>query len=316
MTKNLKRLSYAFLLVTLILIVYIVANKVPDKSVDELIHRWAQAPSQFVEVNGLNIHYRDEGLHSDLPPIVLLHGTSASLHTWDGWVEALKHQHRVIRFDMPAFGLTGPDINNNYSIQNYAQTVVNILDKLGVDRFILGGNSLGGYVAWATAVLHPNNVAKLILVDPSGYPLESTSVPIAFQLAQMPILNRLLEGFMPRALIQSSVENVYADPTLVTDELVDRYFELNTRAGNRQALIERFRQTQPGILAKRLPEVKVPTLILWGAQDGLIPVNAAKKFQQDINHAELVIFQDLGHVPHEEDPDSTVKAVILFLSDS
>jgi pimeloyl-ACP methyl ester carboxylesterase len=313
MTKYLKPLTYTFLLVIVMFIVYVIANKVPDKSVEELKPRWAQSPSKFVDVNGLNIHYRDEGLHSNLPPIVLLHGTSASLHTWDGWVEALKKQHRVIRFDMPAFGLTGPDVNNDYSIENYSQTVINVMDKLGVERFILGGNSLGGYVAWATAVLHPNHVEKLILVDPSGYPLESTSVPIAFRLAQMPILNQILEGFMPRSLIQKSVENVYGDPALVTDDLVDRYLELNTRTGNRHALIERFRQTRPGTLSKRLPEVTVPTLIIWGAQDGLIPVSAAQKFQKDIAHAELVIFEDLGHVPHEEAPQITVKAVQTFL---
>lgn len=315
MIKNLKRISYAFLAVILVLIVYVAANKVEDKSVVELTQRWAQPPSRFIEVDGLNIHYRDEGLHSELPPIVLLHGTSASLHTWNGWVDQLKTQYRVIRFDMPAFGLTGPDLDNNYSIQNYAQTVINVLKKLGVERYILGGNSLGGYVAWATAVLHPGNVEKLILVDPSGYPLESTSVPVAFRLIQTPILNRLLEDFMPRALIRSSVENVYGNPSLVTDKLVDRYFELNTRAGNRQALIERFTQTQPGLLAERLAEIKIPTLILWGAKDGLIPLSAAKRFQKDIKQAELVVFDELGHVPHEEDPTITVKAVKGFLLD-
>jgi pimeloyl-ACP methyl ester carboxylesterase len=314
MTKYLKRLLYVFLLVILMLLVYIVANKVPDKSVEELAVKWAQPPSRFIEVNGLNIHYRDEGLHSDLPPILLLHGTSASLHTWDGWVNILKNQHRIIRFDMPAFGLTGPDLSNNYSIQNYAQTVINVLDKLGIEQAIFAGNSLGGYVAWATAVLHPDHVTKLILVDPSGYPLGSTSVPIAFQLAKMPVLNRLLEEFMPRALVRSSIESVFGNPALVTDELVDRYFELNTRMGNRQALIERFRQTQPGQLAERLAEITVPTLIIWGAKDGLIPVSAAKQFQNDIKHSELIIFEELGHVPHEEAPDITANAVQKFLA--
>ena len=312
--SSLKLFTLIILIIVTALISYIVVNQEPDRSVADLKKRWAMPPSKFIDVRGMQVHLRDEGNFESMVPIVLLHGTSASLHTWDGWVEQLASEQRIIRFDLPAFGLTGPAPNNDYTIENYAKTVIAILDKLGIEHCILGGNSLGGYVAWATAVLYPERVSQLILVDPSGYPLKSQSTPIAFKLAKTPILNTLLDGFMPRALIQSSVENVYGDPNLVTDELVDRYFELNTRQGNRQALRARFEQTSAGAMSKRAKEISIPTLIIWGKKDALIPPVTAQLFQRDITNSTLVLFDSLGHVPHEEDPLRTAIALKAFLA--
>ncbi|WJG08478.1 alpha/beta hydrolase [Aliiglaciecola sp. LCG003] len=295
------------------LAIYLYLNKAPDKSVAELSQRWAPEPSQFVNIAGMNIHLRDEGPKSDPEPIILIHGTSASLHTWDGWVEALKEQRRVIRFDLPAFGLTGPDPQNNYTIEHYAEVVLAVLDKLKVDKGVLAGNSLGGYIAWATAVLHPDRVSKLILVDASGYPYKSESVPLAFKLSKNPIASRLLKNVLPRALVARSVKNVYANPDLVTDALIDRYYELTLRTGNRDALKERFKQTLPGPLVNKIRTIKVPTLLIWGKKDQLIPVEFATMFEQDIANSQLIIYDDLGHVPHEEDPHTTVLAVKQFL---
>src|SRR6185295_15535152 len=109
---------------------FIVVNRVPDRPVEELKARWAPPPSQFVDIAGMQVHLRDEGPREDLLPIVLLHGTGASLHTWQGWTDALKDKHRVIRYDMPGFGLTGPSPDGNYTIERYADVVVAVLDKL------------------------------------------------------------------------------------------------------------------------------------------------------------------------------------------
>jgi pimeloyl-ACP methyl ester carboxylesterase len=313
MTRILKISSFTLLFFISTVAVFFIANAEPDRSVADLKARWTDVASQFMPIAGMQVHYKDEGPRDDTLPIVLLHGTSASLHTWDGWADALKAQRRVIRFDMPAFGLTGPSPDHDYSIENYASTVISILDTLGVEHCLLGGNSLGGYIAWATAVLYPERIKQLVLVDASGYPFESESVPIGFKIAQTPILNTLMEGVLPKFLVASSVENVFGDPSKVTPELVDRYFELTTRAGNRQALVERFRQTQPGEFSKRVKEINIPTLILWGQLDHLIPPAIADRFHQDIASSTLVRFETLGHVPHEEDPASTVAALKDFL---
>jgi len=314
MFRILKFFVASILLMSAALVGVLAVYSVPDRPVDELKPRWANADSQFVDIEGMQLHLRDEGARDDPMPMVLLHGTSASLHTWDGWVDELKGQHRVIRYDMPGFGLTGPAPDSVYSVERYAKTVIAVLDELGIEECLLGGNSLGGYVAWATAVLYPERVRQLVLVDPSGLPFESQSIPLGFKIAQTPILKEVMKGVLPRFVIQQSVENVFGDRSLVTPELVDRYFELTTRAGNRSALAERFKQTQPGAMAARLQEIEIPTLILWGLQDRLIPPTLATRFEQHIKKSRVVLFDMLGHVPHEEDPLSTVATLKEFLS--
>ncbi|HEY2977930.1 MAG TPA: alpha/beta fold hydrolase, partial [Burkholderiaceae bacterium] len=158
----------------------------PDRSVESLVARWAPPPSDFLDVKGQLVHYRDQGPRDDPTPLVLLHGTSASLHTWEGWVAALKTQRRVISFDLPGFGLTGPSVSNDYRGDSYARFVLDVLDALHVQRFAIAGNSLGGEVAWRTTLLAPARVDKLILVDAGGYAFQPTSVPIGFQLARVP----------------------------------------------------------------------------------------------------------------------------------
>ena len=291
----------------------ILATWAPDRSVQQLSARWAPAPSQFLPVLGMQVHLRDEGPRGDPLPIVLLHGTSASLHTWDAWTQALTHQRRVIRFDLPAFGLTGPHPDNDYSIAAYVRFVVAVLDQMGVQQFVLAGNSLGGQIAWGTAVAHPQRVKKLVLIDSAGYRLQSTSVPLGFTIARTPGLRVVMEYVLPRGVVQSSVRNVYGDPAKVTADLVDRYYELTLRAGNRQALAYRMDQLHSGDEAA-LNGLKVPTLVMWGAKDRLIPPDTAQRFVADIAGAQMVIFDDLGHVPHEEDGPKTVEAFKLFMS--
>jgi len=293
---------------------FVAANWAPDRSVEELSKRWAQPPSTFIDVAGMHVHLRDEGPRDDPEPIVLLHGTSASLHTWDGWTKVLSQTRRVIRFDLPGFGLTGPSPDGDYSIEAYVRFVVAMLDALQVKKVVLGGNSLGGNIAWETAVAHPERVSRLILVDAAGYPLKSKSVPIGFRIAQTPVLNKLALVTLPRGLVASSVRNVYGDPSKVTPELVDRYYELTLRAGNRASLAKRFQQSPHGAHAADIKRITQPTLILWGEKDRLIPIDHADAFHRDIPHNTLVRFAGLGHVPHEEDPESTVAAVLAFLA--
>lgn len=297
-------------------VVAVVATWAPDKPVEQLKPRWAQAPSQFMAIDGMQVHLRDEGPRSDPLPIVLIHGTSASLHTWDGWTAALRGQRRVIRFDLPGFALTGPNQQNDYSVEAYVRFVTAVMDQLGVQRFVLAGNSLGGQVAWATAVALPQRVARLVLLDASGYPPESASVPpslpLGFRIARMPALRALTQYTLPRSVVEKSVRNVYGDPSRVTPELVDLYVDMTLRAGNRKALGRRLDQGYTGDVAG-LKTLAMPTLILWGGQDRLIPPEFGQRFARDIAGSKLVVFDDLGHVPHEEDPVRTVGVVKGFL---
>jgi pimeloyl-ACP methyl ester carboxylesterase len=289
----------------------------PDRSVDSLITRWAPPPSDFVYVKGQFVHFRDEGPRNDPVPLVLIHGTAASLHTWQGWAGALRARKRVITFDLPGFGLTGPFSGqyprDDYRADNLARFTLDLLDALHVQRFAIGGNSLGGEVAWRVAALAPSRADRLILVDATGYAFVPEHIPAGFQLARLRGLNRLGEYLTPRSVVEDSVRDVYGDPSRVTGALVDRYFEMMMREGNRHALNLRMEQIATDLAPERIRTLKLPTLILWGAKDRLVPPANAQHFHSDIAGSELVVFPDLGHVPQEEDAQASVAPVRTFL---
>lgn len=314
MTALLLRIVGVLLLLTALAVPLVQA---PDRSVETLIQRWAPPPSELIELKGQLVHLRDEGPRADPAPVVLLHGTSASLHTWEGWAKALRGQHRVISLDLPGFGLTGPwsgqYANSPYTAQASAELVRDVLDHLGVQRFVVAGNSLGGEVAWHLALLVPQRVEKLILVDAGGYDFSPKSVPLGWRLATLPVFGWLGQHLLPRPLVTQGLRAVYADPGKVTDALVDRYFELTLRQGNRAALAQRLRHLEQGRDAALIATLRLPTLILWGAQDRTIAPEFGQRFAHDIPGSRLVVFDHLGHVPQEEDPAQSVAPVKLFL---
>lgn len=298
----------------LALALLIAAFRAPERPLESLVARWAPAPSDFLDLDGQLVHYRDEGPRGDPLPIVLMHGTAASLHTWEAWVTALKAQNRrVISFDLPGFGLTGPSIRDDYSDEAYITFVLALLDHLKLPRVVLGGNSLGGQIAWELATERPERVAALVLVDAGGLAVTPESVPLGFRLARLPGVRSLAQGLLPRRVVEDSVRNVYGNPARIKPGVMDRYFELTLREGNRAALVQRFQQLRPGYYANRLPALRQPTLILWGARDRLIPPANAEVFARNIAGSRLVMFDSLGHVPHEEDPQATMVELAGFL---
>ena len=291
--------------------------RAPDRAVQTLVARWAPPPSDFIEVRGQLVHLRDEGPRDDPEPLVLIHGTSASLHTWDGWVAALKRERRVIRFDLPGFGLTGP-FTGEHAPQDYrgdtlARFTLELLDHLRLQRVVLAGNSLGGEVAWRVASLAPLRVSRLVLVDATGYDVAPQRVPPAFLLSSVPVLSHIGDHLLMKGWVEASVRSVYGDPARVTPALVDRYFELALREGNRPALRQRLQQLEVGQDVARIAALRLPVLLLWGERDALVPPAAGRRFLADIPGSQLVLLPGLGHVPQEEDPQTSVLPVRAFL---
>lgn len=307
----------AFGILLMLTALVVTLTHAPDRSVDSLVTRWAPPPSDFMYVRGQFVHFRDEGPKTDPLPLVLLHGTASSLHTWQGWAGDLHARKRVITFDLPGFGLTGPFTGeyprDDYRVDNLARFTLDFLDALHLQRFQIGGNSLGGEVAWRVAAAAPSRVDKLILVDATGYAFEPEHIPVGFQAARIPVFNRISEFLTPRNVVEQSVKDVYADPSRVTGALVDRYFEMLTREGNRRALNLRLRQIATDLAPERISTLKMPTLILWGAQDRLVPPVNAQHFHHDIAGSQLVVLPGLGHVPQEEDAQASVAPVRAFL---
>lgn len=308
-----KILKAAVILVilTVVGIVFLFGHR--DIPLNELKSQYTNSASSFISIGGMDVHYRDEGDPSDSIPIVLIHGTASSLHTFDAWTDSLKNLRRVVRMDLPAYGLTGPFPDCNYSMSNYTAFIKKFLIAKGIDQCVLAGNSLGGQIAWNFALVEPGYVYKLILIDAAGYPSNSKSTPIAFTVAQTPILSNLLTFITPRFVVKASIENVFYNKSKVTDALVDRYFDLTLGEGNRQAFVDRFKVTDDKKAYKDISRIKQPTLILWGAKDLLIPVDIAYQFQKDLPNGTLVILDDTGHTPMEESPVESMEAVMGFL---
>jgi pimeloyl-ACP methyl ester carboxylesterase len=215
--------------------------RTPDTDVAAMKAKYGAAPSQFVDLGGdLTVHLRDEGPR-DAPVIMLLHGSNDDLHTWDAWADALKGQYRVVRFDQIGHGLTGPNPRGDYSRAGFEATIDQVADRLGIKKFTLGGNSMGGAIAASYAMSHPERLTSLVLVDAGGAPKAApTPGNIGFKLAALPGINQLMRFITPRSLVEKSLRQSVTNQAFITDATVDRYWELLRYPGNREATITRF----------------------------------------------------------------------------
>ncbi|WNJ16027.1 alpha/beta hydrolase [Pontibacter sp. G13] len=265
--------------------------------------------SRFLVLDQALVHYRDEG-QGDV--VVLLHGAFSSLHTFDQWAEELKGQFRVIRLDLPGFGLSGSSSDHTYSVRRYLIWLEQFLDRLGIKKCHIAGNSLGGLLAWEFTLMHPERVDQLILINSAGY-LRETALPLPFMLARMPFLGKFAKHVISRPLVSMFIKQVYADPAKVSEKTVDRYFDLFSREGNPEAFISIANEHLQD-KSHLLPFLPHSTLILWGEQDSWIPVKFGYKFLKDIPNSQLVIYEDAGHIPMEEVPETSALDVQRFLA--
>ena len=297
------------LTIGILITIFLIKGRARQQSAESLSN-WSQTPSLFVEVNGLRVHYRDEG---EGPVLVLLHGLFSSLHTWEKWVNLLQDRYRIIRIDVPNFGLTGPFPNHKVDDQTYMQFLEDFVAALKLERFHLAGNSLGGYFAYQYASRYPHRVNRLVMLNAAGY---FFIPPAALITWGMPLLGRMADYTeAPYGLFASLVRRAYADPSKATADEIRRYNELLHRDGNRAAggrLIRHIRN-RVGFDTSRTHLLTMPTLIMWGDQDHWIPVRHAPKYHHAIPGSELIVYPNVGHMPMEEIPEQSARDLIQFL---
>ena len=296
----------------LLLVLFIVCER--DRPVKELIPIYANSSSQFMSILGMQVHYRDQGVQSDSVPLILLHGMSSSLNTWDSVVFYLANHRRVISLDLPGFGLTGPSPENMYNFDYYNKFIDSFTRRLQLTKFTLVGNSMGGSIAWNYALFNPAVVDKLVLIDAAGYPKRGESGSLGFKIASTPVINNILLFATPKALVRKSLETIYFDQSRVTDAQVERFHDMAIREGNRAAALLIFKGSfGTSQFNGKIKEIKTPTLVLWGEKDNLISVENAYQFNQDIKGSKLEVYPNVGHVPMEEVPERVAKSILDFI---
>lgn len=282
----------------------------PDLDRSELLHRYGAPSQRVLEVDGLRVNYQDSG-PSDAPVLLLLHGFGSSLQTWDAWAAKLTLRFRVIRIDLPGFGLTGESPSKNYSQDQDLATLVDFVNKLNLSSYSIVGHSLGGKMAWALAAEQPERVKALVLMAPDGFAPEAQWGTKPYEV---PAITGLMKYCLPKYFVRRFIDTAFSDPQWLTEQMVNRYHDMLRAPGVRAAILDRADQTIYTDPIPRLKRIQAPTLLIWGANDQMIPSSNAASYAAVLQQSSTVVLPNLGHVIQEEQPEIGLAQVDAFLS--
>jgi len=280
---------------------------------DKEVNKYINKESRFITIEGTKVHYRDEGKGEVL---LLLHGVASSLHTWDVWVEELKDKYRIVRLGIPGFGVTGPIASGEYSRESWVSFLNKFVESIGLKKFSIAGNSMGGFIAWNYSIDYPSKVDKLILIDPVAYPQKC---PWIFKLANTPMVNIIAKYIMPKFIVNMNVREVFGDPENIDQEVFDRYFDMILIKGNKASYVKIFQMmvqaSNSEKYAQNVKNIPIPTLLMWGSRDKWVPVALIDRWKQDLPVVDCIIYPDVGHIPMEELPYLSAYHADKFLKD-
>lgn len=283
-----------------------------DVPASEVEAKWARPPSKFVVIDGVRLHYRDEGRG---PAVVLLHANYSSLFMWEPWVAKLRDDYRVIRVDLPAHGLTGPEPNGNYTLERIQTLFERFVDERGLGRFTVVGTSIGGTVAMRYTAAHPERIERLVLISPGSLEarVRGRTTP-----ANVPRVADLLGYVTPKAFTRFLLTNDYGDPARLTDAVTDEWYDMWMREGNRLAMINLLRQYVSGGVEDKIRAVKAPVLLIWGEKNKRVPLALAYETQKLLENSpevKLEILPGIGHMLVQEAPQQSAQLIRRYLDE-
>jgi pimeloyl-ACP methyl ester carboxylesterase len=287
----------------------------PDIPFATLEAKYANAQSRFMDLpGGLHVHYRDQG-NPNGPPIVMVHGFSASLHAWEPWVARLGGTYRIVTLDLPGHGLTRAPSTYIVSLDRYADVIDTVARRLNLGPYVVVGNSMGGGAAWSLALRHPDHLRGLVLVDSVGWPSprQNKGSPLIFKILANPVGRMVLRNMDTRGLAERGLRAAYVDQSLVTPALIDRYVDLSRAPGHRSILLNGQEREGPPITAETFRAIRTPTLVMHGEADTVIPVAAGRGLASAIPGAKLITYPGVGHVPMEQIPDRSAEDLRSFM---
>ncbi len=294
-------------------------NRGPTISYKDLRAKWATPHSHYADLGGgVVVHYREDG-PADAPAVILIHGYGDSHFSWEGWTPVLSVKYRTIAIDLPGHGLTEAPKTYALDLAALADLVAAVADKAGAKTFVVVGNSLGGGVAWQTALRHPDKVSGLILVDAAGWPpvvdpsKPKASPNLAFRIIGSPFGRFVLKHIDNKPLIRQGVRGEVGDPTVITDAFIDRWAEVQRAPGHRDILLDANLSGVASATPEKLAAIKVPTLIMWGEKDPIISKASADQFAKSIAGSQEIVYPGVGHLPQVEIPQRSAGDALAFI---
>jgi len=306
--KKIKALLYFSVVLALSTCTYM---GVSSLAVQDLEAKYQNEHSRYIDIDGLRVHYRDEGRG---PTLLLIHNELGSLHSWDGWVEEIGGHYRIVRMDLPGFGLTGAGSVHDYGRSATVDFLSRFIDELELENINLVGSSYGGFTAWNYALDNPDNVNKLILLSPIGY---TQKLPPEVQLLAAPGSEAISGVTIPKPVVQQTLQRGWGTPSRLTKDIVKRYHEMVLREGNRVSAARFFKvlkeHSKNEHLGLGIKDISVPTFLMWGVQDGWTPIEYLDLWLEDVADAEFMRYPSVGHYPHEEIPRISAQDADLWL---
>jgi pimeloyl-ACP methyl ester carboxylesterase len=286
----------------------------PDPPPSTLSQDWGQ--QKTFDYHGIKINYYEAGQAGT--PIILLHGFGGCAYTWRHVIPPLAEQHRVFTIDLKGFGLSDKPADGHYAVADQADMVADFIRRHNLHDLVIMGHSMGGAVTLMTYFKVrddvPPRVNKLVLIDSAGYPQK---LPWFILMSKIPGLNSVLAKLLsPRFATTMVLRKSYYDKDKITEEQIDTYAYFGSLPGAPEAASQTAKQLIPAdidTLITQYKTIKVPVLIIWGAEDEVVPLEVGKKFKRDIPNSQLVVIPQCGHIPLEEKPEETNKAIMEFL---
>lgn len=317
--KTLVRILVGLLVVVAVVLVggWLMLRR-PSIPYETLEAKYANSASQYVTLSdGVRVHYRDQGKR-DGPVLVMVHGFSANLETWEPWVQRLGSEYRIISLDLPGHGLTRAPEGYTITRTGFTDVVDETTRKLGVDKFVLIGNSMGGGVTWGYALAHQDRLNGIVLVDAGGWPRDANAKddgPVAFKILRNPVGRMLVRDLDASAMTKAGLRDAFEpNPDLATPEMVTRYVEMARAPGHKDIILGMMSGGPPDYATKeKLAAIKVPTLVMHGDTDRLIPVGDAARFGDAIPGSTVIIYPKTGHIPMEQVADKSAADLDAWL---
>nr|WP_240795402.1 alpha/beta hydrolase [Aquibacillus halophilus] len=248
---------------------------------------------------------------NDKPPIFLIHGFASSTYTFRRIIPLLQEQFSIISVDLPGFGRSEKSTSFVYTFENYAKLLIECMDQFNISNTHIVAHSMGGQIALHMARIAPEKVNKLVLLCSSGY--AKSSKKLLIYSSYLPLFERSISYFIRRKGVEKYLKGALFNQALINDEIINEFAKPLSEKAFYTSLIRLLRHREGDLLPKQLQEIRVPTLLIWGEEDSVVPIRVGHKLVKDLPNAQLITYEKTGHLITEERPEPIFKNIMTHV---